>query len=294
MDYEDLWIETKDPDVKLHGWLIKQPKEDMRHRVTVLFFHGNAGNIGFRLPNAIEMYQRLGVNVALVDYRGYGASTGVPNEEGLQEDAKASLRALRERKDIDSKNIMVFGRSLGGAVAIALAKAEPEKVKAIILENTFLDIASMVDVLMPVLSPLKCLVLRMKWDNLGTVSRLKIPMLFLAGEKDELVPPSHMKTLYEKAYRSELKEWHSVSNGMHNDTWLRGGEVYYSKMKAFIEKAASHQTVCGVVAAAAPTSLSKSPPIITEYSESIPSMPDKPWLSAWTDKLQFMGHEKKE
>ena len=106
---------------QLHLFLVKQPGEQSKKVPTVLYFHGNAGNIGHRLLNVQGLYTSIGCNVALVEYRGYGRSEGSPSEEGLYMDAQAALDFLLTRQDIATDKIVVFGRSLGGAVAIDLA-----------------------------------------------------------------------------------------------------------------------------------------------------------------------------
>ena len=145
---------------------------------------------------------------------------------------------------------VVFGRSLGGAVAIYLANKYPDNVKGVILENTFLSVASMVDVLMPYVSWMKSLVLRIGWNNFNDIKNLFQPIMFIsgtqnsfhfyfklifiifwnflfAGDSDELVPPSHMKLLYEVALKSKHRDFFGVSGGKHNDTWVRAGSKYY-------------------------------------------------------------------
>ena len=111
--------------------------------LTILYFHGNAGNIGHRVPNALLMLVNLKANVVLVDYRGYGKSEGEPSEDGLYLDAEATLDYVMTRPDLDKTKVLLFGRSLGGAVAVRLASANPHRVAAIVVENTFLSIPHM-------------------------------------------------------------------------------------------------------------------------------------------------------
>ncbi|KAG6602927.1 putative serine protease family S09X [Phytophthora cinnamomi] len=232
IDYEDLMIRCKD-GVSINAWLMKQ--KDHSIRPTLIFFHGNAGNIGYRLPNAVQLFRKVGVNVLLVDYRGFGHSEGDPTEEGLKLDAEAALDAMYARTDIDTSKLVVFGRSLGGAVSVYLADIEPSKVAAVILENTFLSISAIVDVLMPFLTYVKPLVLRMHWDSEKTIQRLKQPILFIAGLHDELVPHSHMQQLRALATSSQRTVWFPVPGGTHNDSWLRGGDKYFSELRQFLE-----------------------------------------------------------
>jgi abhydrolase domain-containing protein 13 len=123
--------------------------------------------------------------------------------------------------------MVAFGRSLGGAVSIALAERYPQKVKAVIIENSFLSVAKMVDILMPVIARLKWLVLRIKWDSNVKIQDLKQPIMFISGDADQLVPPAHMGKLHELATDSSLKDFYSVSGGGHNDTFIVAGHAYY-------------------------------------------------------------------
>uniref|UniRef100_K3XBT1 AB hydrolase-1 domain-containing protein n=1 Tax=Globisporangium ultimum (strain ATCC 200006 / CBS 805.95 / DAOM BR144) TaxID=431595 RepID=K3XBT1_GLOUD len=236
IDYEDLMIPTAD-GVRIHAWLMKQPNHSARP--TIIFFHGNAGNIGYRLPNAVHLYRKVGANVLLVDYRGFGHSEGEPSEQGLKMDAEAALDAMYTRSDIDKSSIVVFGRSLGGAVSVYLAEKAPSKIAAVILENTFLSISSMVDSLMPFLSYFKPIVLRIDWNSEKAMPKLTHPILFVAGMQDELVPHHHMKTLHKLAIASKRAVWLPVANGTHNDTWLRGGDRYFEALRAFLDSVSS-------------------------------------------------------
>lgn len=111
--FENLYIECED-GVAIHAWLLLRTKEK-NDRPTLVFFHGNAGNIGLRIPNALHMLQHLNANVLMVEYRGYGDSDSVkPNEKGLKLDAQAALKFISKHPKIDSSKIFLFGRSLGG------------------------------------------------------------------------------------------------------------------------------------------------------------------------------------
>ncbi|CAM9483817.1 unnamed protein product, partial [Choristocarpus tenellus] len=184
LKYEDMYMTTLD-NVRIHGWLLRSSNTEKVP--TILYFHGNAGNIGMRLINAKEMLQALQCNIFLVEYRGYGKSEGIPSEEGLVLDAEAALRALKEDPlaRVDPDKLIVFGRSLGGAVAIAAAVEYPDQARrfwrALVVENTFLSISHMVDQVFPVLSGIKWLVLRLRWDSQERLKRLERPVLFFSG-----------------------------------------------------------------------------------------------------------------
>ena len=120
LPYENVFLETDD-GVRITGYFVPQSLDRRREAPTMLYFHGNAGNIGHRLNNVQAIYSYCGCNVLLLEYRGYGKSEGSPSENGMRLDAKAAMDYLLNREDVDSKKIIVFGRSLGGAVAIDLA-----------------------------------------------------------------------------------------------------------------------------------------------------------------------------
>lgn len=185
--YVDVEIVTED-DVKLHGWLILQEEDNAisRNRPTFLYMHGNAGNISHRLPDA-RFYHASGFNVLMLSYRGYGCSEGSPSEPGFKKDAEAALTYLMDRGDvIDTDRLFVFGRSIGGAVAIALASSESgngnddgeDRIKGLVVENTFTCINDMINEVFPILRFVKPLN-RNKWNSLSIIKDIKIPILFL-------------------------------------------------------------------------------------------------------------------
>lgn len=143
--YENLMLETPDHE-QLHAYLIKAPNPQHKRDVTMIMFHGNAGNIGHRLPIAKVLSVDLGCNVLMLQYRGYGKSTGYPAEKGISIDAQTGLDYLRGREDLRKTKIVIYGQSIGGAVGIGLAAANKQKndIAGIMLENTFLSIKKMI------------------------------------------------------------------------------------------------------------------------------------------------------
>ena len=210
--FEDLRIETED-GLKIHAWLMR-PAAGQEARATVLYFHGNAGNIGFRLPNAKQMVEILRVNVLLVEYRGYGDSDDArPNETGFMRDARAALKQMLAREDIDPARIIAFGRSIGGAVALSLAHdSGPGRggIAAVIVENTFLSIGKMVDTIFPSLVPLKPLVLRLRWNSEAIIDRVEQPILFINGCSRRARPASHSHQLHKQAAATRFKELYII------------------------------------------------------------------------------------
>lgn len=138
-------IPTPDGE-SLNAFFIRPANKSRARPVTILMFHGNAGNIGYRLPIAKVLEGQLGVNVLMLQYRGYGASTGSPNEKGLNIDAQTGLDYVRQRAELRGTKIVLYGQSLGGAVSIALAAKNAAKgdIAGIVLENTFTSIRKLI------------------------------------------------------------------------------------------------------------------------------------------------------
>ena len=252
MPYEDVYMDTPD-GVRLHAWWIRPEAASERlQRATLIFFHANAGNMGFRLDNIRQMYGDFKLNVFILSYRGYGNSTGTPTEQGILMDAETTWQHATRRPDIDTQRIIVFGRSLGGSVAIALTSkhCKPHDggdaaagvgsgggpyVSGLIVENTFTSISSLVNTLFPLLSPLKPLILRLDWPAIQRIALVTCPILLLSGQLDEVVPAQHMQDLYNAAVRSRNKEILKVKTGLHNNTWSEGGAEYKAAVIRFLE-----------------------------------------------------------
>lgn len=144
-DFEDLMIPTTDGE-HLSAFYIRAPKRRTDKKLTVLMFHGNAGNIGHRVPIARMFVQRMGCSVFMLEYRGYGLSTGSPDETGLMIDAQTAFDYLRDRAETRDNDIVIFGQSLGGAVSIQLAakNQNDKKLVGVVLENTFLSMRKLI------------------------------------------------------------------------------------------------------------------------------------------------------
>eukprot|EP00598_Pedospumella_elongata_P004843 CAMPEP_0184981278 /NCGR_PEP_ID=MMETSP1098-20130426/11070_1 /TAXON_ID=89044 /ORGANISM="Spumella elongata, Strain CCAP 955/1" /LENGTH=340 /DNA_ID=CAMNT_0027504827 /DNA_START=212 /DNA_END=1234 /DNA_ORIENTATION=+ len=233
IEFEEQFVKTED-GFNLHTWLLLQPNSE--NTPTLIYFHGNAGNMGFLLKNAALMFAIAKINILLMDYRGYGRSDGIPSESGINLDADAVLKYCVKHPRLSNSKMLLFGRSLGGAVAISLAQRYPSLVAGVIVENTFLSVGDMVDVLMPFLKHIRRFVLKMNWDSHIKIADLKMPILFIAGDSDELVPPIHMRTLYNLAVRCTHREYFSVLGGTHNDTFEVAGIEYYHRLRAFIKE----------------------------------------------------------
>jgi pimeloyl-ACP methyl ester carboxylesterase len=179
-----------------------QPSERIKTSPTVLYFHGNAGNIGHRLHNAQALYSLCGANVLLLEYRGYGKSEGTPSEAGMRLDAQAAMEYLLDHSDVDSNQIIIFGRSLGGAVAIDLVSnpVYMKKAFAMIVENTFTSIPMMATEIVSGMERLPMICFRNQFLNLEKIRCIRVPTLFLSGLADQLIPPKMMVELFQVEY----------------------------------------------------------------------------------------------
>ena len=221
---EDVALVAED-GVRLHGWYL--PVKDAR--LTVLFNHGNAGNISHRLDRALLLQAKLQASVLLYDYRGYGKSEGSPDEEGTYRDARAAHRFLVEEKKVAPAALVIMGESLGSAVALDLALAKPAA--GLVLEAPFTSVPDMVRT-----TPLFALapLVRTRYDNLGKVARLERPLLVLHGDRDEVVPFRLGRRLFEAA--RQPKTFVAVPGAGHNDVFLIGGDAYWRAIADFLSR----------------------------------------------------------
>lgn len=169
-----------------------------------------------------------------MSYRGYGLSEGWPTEEGLRMDGRAALRYALDREDLHPGKIVLYGRSLGGAVALGTAAENDlrDRVMGVIVENTYTSIPDMVEVVMPKLTWAKPLISN-KWMTIESIGEIERPILFLSGTEDELVPPSQMWKLHEAAESSVKRVWAPMKGGKHNDTpTIRG---YWEALAKFVK-----------------------------------------------------------
>ncbi|CAN8099416.1 unnamed protein product [Discula destructiva] len=232
-DYEELFIPTKD-DEKLSAFYIRGPRGLRNSKVTVLMFHGNAGNIGHRIPIARMLISLTGCNVFMLEYRGYGLSTGEPGESGICTDAQTALDYLRDRAETSQHKLVVYGQSLGGAVSIKLVADNQKAISGLILENTFLSMRKLIPSVLP---PAKYLSLlcHQVWPSDSLIPRIdKVPILFISGLQDEIVPPDHMRRLYELS-QAPNKIFKPLPTGDHNSSVLEDG--YFEAIAEFIASA---------------------------------------------------------
>jgi fermentation-respiration switch protein FrsA (DUF1100 family) len=226
LEYEEVWFTASD-GVTLHGWWVKGSR-----RETILWFHGNAGNISHRVDNLRQLHDHVGANVFLFDYRQYGRSQGKASEEGLYRDARGALSYLQGRADLSPDRIVYFGRSLGSAVAIDLAVSSPPL--GLILESPFASLRAMAGRFLP--GPLSALVPD-GFDNLGKMAEITCPTLFFHGSHDGIVPYEHGRRLFEAA--ASPKSFFTIRGAGHNDTYIVGGSRYFAQMSDFLDRLAT-------------------------------------------------------
>jgi fermentation-respiration switch protein FrsA (DUF1100 family) len=215
--YEDVEV-TTDDGIRIHGWLVPGPRP-----VTLLYCHGNAGNVSHRLPKLEAFHNRLGLSVLIFDYRGYGQSEGVPSEAGTYADARAVREWIRER---DPGPVVYLGASLGAAVATTLAAEDPPA--ALVLEAPFVSVQAMASATLPGAGWL----FRTRYDTRGTIGRVRAPLLVLHGDADEVVPYRQGRGVFDAA--SEPKTFARIPGAHHNDAHEMGGDAYWGAWTAFL------------------------------------------------------------
>ena len=224
--YESVPIRTADGET-LDAWWV--PAENARG--TVLFFHGNAGNISHRI-DYLQMFHRLRYSTLIVDYRGYGKSSGTPSEEGTYRDAEAAWEHLRHARMAQPQDIVVAGESLGAAVATWLA-AEVSP-RAVLLFSTFTsvpDLGAQVYWFLPVR-----LLSRIGYDNLANLKRIRVPVFIAHSRDDDIVPYEHGRRLFEAA--AEPKAFLEMRGG-HNDGFIFTRQEWVAELGAFLDRYAA-------------------------------------------------------
>jgi len=221
LDFEDIFFKTRD-NIKLNAWFIPSPKA----RFTILFCHGNAGNISHRLEK-ILFFHSLGCNVFIFDYRGYGLSKGRPSEQGLYLDTRAAFDYLLSR-GISQGQIIGYGESIGGAAIIDLASAH--SLRALITEGAFSSVKDMARYAFPFL-PYWIFSLRLDSEN--KIRSVKIPKLMIHSLNDEIVPFKLGKKLYDAA--PAPKELFEVRGG-HNSCFFDSQNILNKKIVDFLDK----------------------------------------------------------
>ena len=226
LPYEAVAVRTADGET-LDAWWV--PVDDARG--TVLFFHGNAGNISHRLAY-LPMFHGFRYSTLIVDYRGYGKSTGTPSEEGTYQDAQAAWNYVRDVRAARPQDVVIVGESLGGGVASWLAaRVSPG---GLVLLSTFTSATSLgADVywFLPVR-----LLSRFGYDNLANLRRIRAPVFIAHSAQDDVIPYAHGKRLFETA--SEPKAFLEMQGG-HNDGFVFGRAEWVARLAAFLDRHAA-------------------------------------------------------
>lgn len=223
LDYQDVTLRTQD-GLSLHAWYVPHAQA----RQTLLFFHGNAGNISHR-RESIEIFHALGLNVLIIDYRGYGGSEGTPSEAGLYMDARAAWTYLITERGQRAGDIVLFGRSLGAAVASRLAtEVQP---RALVLESCFSSARDVARKVFPILS--RVVYQRFNFNTADNVKHVSSPLLVLHSPEDEIIPFELGNKVYLAA--GEPKRFVELK-GDHNTGFLRSRPAYEQAIKAFLDE----------------------------------------------------------
>ena len=220
LEYSDVQLRTSD-GIDLHGWFVPGPSQRV-----LLFFHGNAGNISHRLES-IRQFHALGLSVFIIDYRGYGQSSGRASEAGLNLDAEAAWSYLRDELELSPDDIVIFGRSLGGAIAARLAsQGQPH---ALIVESAFTSVPDIASELYPWL-PVRWLS-RMRHATADYVTGVRRPVLVIHSRDDEIIPYHHGERIFGAA--NEPRTLLTI-RGSHNDAWIRDESNYINGLRSFL------------------------------------------------------------
>jgi fermentation-respiration switch protein FrsA (DUF1100 family) len=232
LTFEDVYITVKHEkgkDERIHAWWIPAEYPSDRY---LIYFHGSALNIEANIIHA-RRFHRMGFSVLLVSYRGYGKSDGdFPTEAQVYSDAQATWTYLVEQKNIDPGAIIIYGHSMGGAVAIQLAVNQPAA-GGLIVEAAFTSIPDMARQSATYrILPLE-LIVHQRFDSIKRVSDLQVPVLYIHGTDDELVPHEMSRELYNRTPSS--KRLKLIVGGGHNNSAAVGGEEYLKAVGNFIE-----------------------------------------------------------
>ena len=227
LEYTSLKLRTADGET-LDGWHVPATA-GREKRGLVLFFHGNAGNIGHRL-DYLRMFHDLGLATLIIDYRGYGRSSGTPSEEGSYLDAEAAWQHATKVLGLAPDRIVIFGESLGGAVAAKLA--EGHRPGALILASTFTSVPDLGAELYPWL-PVRLLA-RIHYDTLNRLPRIACPLLVVHSRNDDVIPFAHGRRLFEAA--GTTKQFLEIDGG-HNEGFVFVRKEWISEMDGFLRRA---------------------------------------------------------
>lgn len=221
LEYQEIYFNTAD-NKKIQAWFIPNKNAEL----TILFSNGNAGNISYRLEK-ISILHDLGVNIFIYDYRGYGRSQGSPSESGLYRDIRGAYDYLVNNLGVSSDKIVLYGESLGGAVAIDLASQKP--VRALITEGTFASVKEMARKILPFIPTF---IYASRFDNLTKIADIDCEKLIIHSKDDRIIPFSQGKSLFKAASQPKIL---LKLKGGHNTSFLDSAKEYRQGIKSFLE-----------------------------------------------------------
>ena len=220
-NYDEIFIKVEE-EIQLKSWIIRK---DLKKFKTLVIFHGNAGDLSNRIYKLNELY-KLDINILLISWRGFSGNKGSPTEKNLYADAKASIKWLNEQ-GVKNSQIILYGESLGSGVAVEIGKEN--NFNSIILESPFTSIENSAKIYYPYL-PVK-LLLKDKYDSMSKIKMINNPILIMHGKKDDVVPFSMGKELFEKA--NSPKQSYFTHD---DDHMMEFNSTLLKKIKDFIEK----------------------------------------------------------
>ncbi|SCZ85929.1 alpha/beta hydrolase [Nitrosomonas mobilis] len=223
LSFENVALATSD-GITLHGWWLPHPQP----RASLLFLHGNGGNISHRLQK-LQLFHQLGLSILIIDYRGYGFSKGNPDEQGTYLDAETAWRFLTQEKHVAVEKIIIYGESLGGAIAAWLANQVTAG--ALIVESSFTSIRDIGKYYYPFL-PVDAIT-RIHYPTRDYLQTVTQPVLVIHSPSDDIVPYQMGRQLFELA--NPPKSFLEIQ-GNHNDGFLQSGAVYTDGLNRFIDQ----------------------------------------------------------
>lgn len=209
--------------VTVHGWYFSEQTEG----ITILYAHGNAGTIADRLPQ-IKAFVEQGINLFIYDYRGYGKSGGTVSKKNFLEDSFAAYDYLVKTRGLDPRSIVLLGQSLGGVAVLRIANRRA--CRAVILEGTFYSVRQIAKDIYPVIPV--WLIASSEFDNSREVKKLKVPVLFIYGKNDSVIPGYHSEMLFKVA--PEPRELLSVDGSDHTSMYEADPEAYFGAIKKLV------------------------------------------------------------
>jgi fermentation-respiration switch protein FrsA (DUF1100 family) len=227
LEYENLTLKTVDNE-RINAWYIPANKSNTESIKTMLFFHGNAGNISHRLET-IKIYNKLGLNFLIFDYRGYGISTGKPTEKGTYLDADSVWQYLIEERKLEPQEIIISGRSLGGGIAAELAK----KVRPamLVMESTFTSMTEVSAKHYPFMPT--GLIVKHEYETILKLKDIHCPIVFAHSKNDEVIPYEHSQRNYAAA--NEPKQFIELRGG-HGSGFLLSKQQYISGLQRALQE----------------------------------------------------------